>query len=217
MTAAKKKKAKPKNKASSAKAAAAHRRKLFVEALLSNGGNQTQAAISAGFSKKTAYSQGHALMKHSEVAAAIEARKAELSARYAITTENILRELGRVALFDPAKCYHPKTKKPLAIPDIDEDTRRALAGVGKDGEIKAFGKNEAMRTALQYLNVMPGRGVSVKVAAQSNASAEVQQLPQEQLSDYEVARRVAYVLAQGAKAKPEPLPAPPTPSTKQAA
>ena len=43
------------------------RQKQFVNEYLVNGFNATQAAIGAGYSKKTAYSQGQRLLKHDEV------------------------------------------------------------------------------------------------------------------------------------------------------
>ena len=44
----------------------------FVAAYLSNGLNATQAALSAGYSKKTAYSIGHNLLKKVEIREEIE-------------------------------------------------------------------------------------------------------------------------------------------------
>lgn len=56
------------------------RRLLFVEAYIANVYNATQAAIAAGLSEKSAYSQGHELLKHPEVAAAIAAGFSEKTA-----------------------------------------------------------------------------------------------------------------------------------------
>jgi phage terminase small subunit len=50
-------------KSGTSKAAAATRRRLFIETYLANGHNATQAAISAGYSAKTAGSQGQRLLK----------------------------------------------------------------------------------------------------------------------------------------------------------
>ncbi len=56
-------------------------------------GNATRAAKTAGFSEKTAYSQGQRLLKHVEVKAAIEAAQKELAAAAKITREWIIAEL----------------------------------------------------------------------------------------------------------------------------
>lgn len=55
------------------------KQRAFVEAYLSNGFNATQAAITAGYSQKTAYSQGARLLKNVEVRAQIEARLGEMA------------------------------------------------------------------------------------------------------------------------------------------
>ena len=52
-------------------------RQAFVEAFC---GNATEAALKAGYSPKTAYSQGQRLLKNDEVKAAIAARQAPNSA-----------------------------------------------------------------------------------------------------------------------------------------
>lgn len=55
--------------------------------------NATQAAIRAGYSKKTAYQQGHELLKHPEVEQAISAAKAERAERTEITKDMVVQEL----------------------------------------------------------------------------------------------------------------------------
>jgi phage terminase small subunit len=58
--------------------------------------NATQAAIRAGFSEKTAYSQGQRLLKDVEVAAAVELAQAKRAERTEITQDQVLRELAAV-------------------------------------------------------------------------------------------------------------------------
>jgi phage terminase small subunit len=55
--------------------------------------NATQAAIRAGYSAKTAYAQGHRLLKHVEVAAAVTARRKELADKMKLDREWCLRAL----------------------------------------------------------------------------------------------------------------------------
>ena len=54
------------------------RQQRFIEAYLRTG-NATQAAIEAGYSAKTAYSQGHRLLKKAEIVAEIQHRRKEES------------------------------------------------------------------------------------------------------------------------------------------
>jgi phage terminase small subunit len=58
--------------------------------------NATQAAIRAGYSEKTAYSQGQRLLKDVEIAAAIAEAQKQRSERTQITADRVLQELGRV-------------------------------------------------------------------------------------------------------------------------
>ena len=48
------------------------KQRLFVESYCSNGFNATQAAITAGYSETTAYSQGSRLLKDVEIKAAVD-------------------------------------------------------------------------------------------------------------------------------------------------
>lgn len=64
--------------------------------------NATQAAIRAGYSAKTAYSQGERLLKHVEVAKAIADAKEERAVRTDISADMVLRELLKIATADMA-------------------------------------------------------------------------------------------------------------------
>ena len=154
-------------------------------------------------------------MKNADVRRAIEERRAELLNKMELSTEAVLREVARVCFFDIGKCYDAKGKiKP--IHNMDDDTRRALAGI-KDGEIQSFNKNQALRNAMHHLNLLPSRSsVSVSATAQSAAAAEVSQTQPEQRSKLEIARRVAFLLAEGA-AEAEKGATPTKPRQSQAA
>lgn len=55
--------------------------------------NATQAAQRAGYSKRTAYSQGCRLLKHAEVQAAVAAKREQVEERSAVTVEFVLKGL----------------------------------------------------------------------------------------------------------------------------
>ncbi len=59
--------------------------------------NATQAATRAGYSEKTAYSQGQRLLKDVEVAKAIAERQAERAERVRVTADDVLAGLLREA------------------------------------------------------------------------------------------------------------------------
>jgi phage terminase small subunit len=62
--------------------------------------NATQAAIRAGYSEKTAYSQGQRLLKKVEVKAAVDAAIARRNKRLEVDQDKVIRELAKVALAD---------------------------------------------------------------------------------------------------------------------
>ena len=74
------------------------KQQVFVEAYLSCGFNATRAAIRAGYSEKTAYSQGARLLKHVEVSAAVKKRLSES----VMGVEEALARLSRQASVDMA-------------------------------------------------------------------------------------------------------------------
>jgi phage terminase small subunit len=63
---------------------------------MANGMNATQAAISAKYSKKTAYSQGQRLLKHVEVKKYMEPKMEKTAKKLEITKELQLKRLNEV-------------------------------------------------------------------------------------------------------------------------
>lgn len=133
-----KKPAKPRVKAGTSKEAAAKRRHDFVEAYIANGGNATQAAVTAGFSGKTAGSQGQRLLKDVEVARLIADRAKTLAKKYELTAELVTRSIVQDLTFDPARLYNEDGSL-KAITELDEDVRMALTAV----EFEQIGSPEA--------------------------------------------------------------------------
>lgn len=65
--------------------------------------NATQAAIRAGYSARTAHSQGQRLLKHVEVAASVAAGQQDRSGRTEITADRVLQELAKIGFADIRK------------------------------------------------------------------------------------------------------------------
>ncbi len=68
------------------------KQRRFAEEYLLDS-NATQAAIRAGYSAKTAYSQGQRLLSHVEVRRAIQDMQAEHRERTAVTVESLTEQL----------------------------------------------------------------------------------------------------------------------------
>lgn len=62
----------------------------------------TQAAIRAGYSKKTAGAMGHELLKNPKIQSAIAAASQKRSEKTGLSAERVLLEIQRMAFWDPA-------------------------------------------------------------------------------------------------------------------
>lgn len=136
--------------------------------------NATQAAIRAGYSKKTASIIGFELLRIPKVAAAIEAGMKKREKRTEITQDRVLKELSRIAFFDLRKLYNAdgSLKKPN---ELDDDAAAVLAGidvvemqggaeVDEEGNVKhvpmytkkakTFDKNAALTLAMRHLGML---------------------------------------------------------------
>jgi phage terminase small subunit len=130
--------------------------------------NATQAAIKAGYSKKTARSVGSENLAKPDIAAAIQEAMKNRQARTFITQDRVLQELARIAFFDPRKLLDDDGN-PIPLSNLDDDTAAAVAGVelmeeyegsGKDrvfiGYTKKFklaDKNTAISNAMRHLGM----------------------------------------------------------------
>lgn len=126
--AAKKTPAKKKEKAGTSKEAAEVRKKLFVEAYILNGGNGRQAAIEAGYAPKAAAQQASRLLTDANLSQLIQTRRASLVHGMQLSTERTLREVARLAYFDPRKLLD-STGRPKPLSELDDDTAAAIAGL----------------------------------------------------------------------------------------
>ena len=115
----------------------------FVNEYLKDG-NATQAAIRAGYAKGSAGQIAAKLLKIAKIKAEIEQGQAELiqkiQAETGITLERTLRELARLAFFDPRKLFS-SDGRPLAINELDDDTAASIAGLDVLEEYEGTGKD----------------------------------------------------------------------------
>jgi phage terminase small subunit len=105
-------------------------------------GNATQAAKEAGYSAKTAYSQGGRLLKRVEVKRYLATLQGKSESRALLTAEELDRRLEEVINFDLRRLYRPMLKdgqpvldeegRPryelIPLPEWPEDIARTLAG-----------------------------------------------------------------------------------------
>jgi len=118
------------------------RQERFVQEYLGNPkGNATQAAINAGYSTKTAQEQSSRLLTNEAVQFAINERRKALREKASITQERIVEEYARIAFLDPRKFFDDNGKL-IEIANLDEDTARALDGLGYQIKYEGTTSNE---------------------------------------------------------------------------
>jgi len=155
------KRKKPRTEPGTSKQSAADRRFAFIEAYLANGGNGLQAAISAGFTPKSAGVTACKLLKHPKVLAELTARREDIAQKLGLTTERTLLEVARLAYSDPRKFYNTDGSL-KSILELDDDCAATIASVEWD-EVKADGmvvgltrklkqwdKNAALEKAMKF-------------------------------------------------------------------
>lgn len=125
--------------------------------------NATQAALRAGYSAKSAHRTGAENMQKPGIVAAIEARMAERQQRTEVTADRVVRELSRMALYDPADIVRNGIKKPEDIADLPEDVRRAIIGWSWDRHgnfvLKLSPKTPSLDLLARHLGMLRDRTV----------------------------------------------------------
>lgn len=144
-------------KAGNGHAAAAARRGVFVQAYMANGHNATQAAITAGYSAKTAYSQGQRLLKHVEVSGQLAEMAREAGKAAGLTIERVLEEVRRLSFSDPRKLFR-RDGTPIPIAELDENTAAMISAIEVDAtgrlkRIRLWDKNAALEKAMKHLGL----------------------------------------------------------------
>ena len=140
--------------------------------------NATQAAIRAGYSKKTAGAQAHKLLKKPEILEALKIAMESRASRTEVTQDRVLLELGRLAFFDPRRLLdgNGNVKPPTewdddtaaAVSSIDIDVSTAFDGENEDAgerittkKVKVFDKNTALTNAMRHLGMFDKDGLNL--------------------------------------------------------
>jgi phage terminase small subunit len=148
-----KRKASPKKrvKAGTSSRCAMHRKLLFVEAMLANGGNQTKSAEAAGFSAAGAAVRGAELVKDRKVQEELARRRRELLDKAKLTSEEVLISMAHAVRFDPRKLYRDDgTLK--AVHELDEATAMALTALEVTEESNPKGGKVTVTRKLRWLD-----------------------------------------------------------------
>jgi len=116
-----------------------NQRKFVAEYIVS--GNATQAAIAAGYSAKTAGSQGERLLRHAEISGALAEARAKLEIKTEITQERVLAELALLAFSSVDHYEVDELGNVTAKADAPKGAMRAISSIKrktfttKDGDV----------------------------------------------------------------------------------
>lgn len=103
------------------------KQEAFVDAYVLTK-NATEAAKQAGYSEKTAYSQGARLLKHAEVKKEVAVRLSQSAKKYEISAERVLQEISLMAFWDPAEML-------IAVEELGDDEDGVPRGIMRNGKV----------------------------------------------------------------------------------
>jgi len=141
--------------------------------------NGTQAAIRAGYSKKTANEQAAQLLAKLSVREAVDAELAKIQEKAGLTQERVLNALLKVAEIDPRMLFD-KDGTLLPIHKIPADVAATIAAIesdDKDGSIKKvkfWDKVRALELLGKHLKMFTERN---EIADGNGAPVVIQFMP----------------------------------------
>jgi len=161
--------------------------------------NATQAAIRAGYSKKTASEMGYENLNKPQISAALKELLGDktLTEKVEVTVERVLEEYSRLAFLDIRDAFDEEGNL-IPITEMPEDIARAIGGIevsslklGEDNELTKLSKIKLIdkRGALQDL----GKYLKMFIDRVEHTGADGEKLFTESDS-MEIARRTAFVL-----------------------
>lgn len=149
--------------------------------------NATEAAIRAGYSKKTAYSIGCENLTKPEISDAIQKAMSERGMRTQVTADNVVLELARVAFLDHSKIVEivDGDVKVKDTSELSEDERRAVAEVsqtetlhGGSLRVKTHDKLKALELLGRHLGMFTDK---LEVAGKDGGPIDIKSLTDEEL------------------------------------
>lgn len=102
--------------------------RLFCRNLIETPWDQTGAAIRAGYSAKTAYTQASRLLKNVQVREELTRLRGPLEERVVATKARVLEELTHIAFLDPSSMFNEEGAL-LPVREMPAHIRRAIASI----------------------------------------------------------------------------------------
>jgi phage terminase small subunit len=126
--------------------------------------NGTQAAIRAGYSKRTANEQASRLLANVNIQKHLTPKKVKLMEKAEITQERVMQEIGRLALSNVKRLYNEDgTLK--AVHELDDEVAATIASVEldevyhgkkvfvKSKKVKMWNKEKALEMLAKHFGI----------------------------------------------------------------
>lgn len=160
--------------------------------------NATQAAIRSGYSKGTASQIGHENLMKPDILAALEEANKERQKEANITPAMVLKELAALAFVDVRAAFDENGNL-LPVPDMPENVAKAIGGF--DVSIYKDKNNDGIETITNKVKFIDKKGALDLLGKHFSLFTEKLDLTNSdgtlQLSDLELARRMALLLQKG--------------------
>jgi len=103
--------------------------------------NATQAAIRAGYSIKTARSQGQRLLTKVAIQKVIQRRIKAIQKKTEITQEKVIAEYAKIAFLDPSE-FFDENNKLISVSELKKEVAAAITGmdISKINEFETVNK-----------------------------------------------------------------------------
>lgn len=182
--------------------------------------NGTKAAIRAGYSEKSAHVTASRLLSDAKVSERIheltQQLHQKLEKKTEITRERVLQEYAKLAFFDPRKLFD-EDGNPKKITELDDDTAAAIAGLEVNSQllkdealIEGEGDEPEQRDVLSTVrkykiadkkaaldSIAKHLGMFAPIKHEVTGKDGAPLMPE--VSDQELARRTAFLLARACK------------------
>jgi phage terminase small subunit len=146
-----------------------HKKKIFIREYCVNGFNATQAALTAGYSAKTARSQGQRLLTKVDIRGAIKEYLDDVIEKYKDTLEyEIVKVYKILAFYDPSDIID--VKGALIVKDLEDLGELSIVIKGiektyKDGyeviKVKLADREDALKQLAAYMKLMLDNNIVV--------------------------------------------------------
>lgn len=139
----------------------------------------TQAAIRAGYSKKTAAETASRLLRNPQIQARIAELSEKILEKCDVTAERVMRELAAIAFSDPRKLFNERGEL-VPVHQLDDATAASIAGIevethwegkGEDAvpihvrKIRRWDKNTSLKVLAEHFKIVGDRDEGVNALA----------------------------------------------------